>query len=54
MELFYCKGKRLAEYLIKHGSKFIKVEKNKFIFEKDESVERNLAVYEKDMKKCMF
>ena len=54
MELFYCKSKNLAKYLIKHGSKFIKVEKDNYIFEKDESIEQNLAIYEKDMKKCMF
>ena len=61
MEVFWCNSKRLAEYLIKHGSKLIEVDnynKNKtlkaFAFEKDDSIERNLLAYEKDIKRCMF
>lgn len=57
-ELFYCKGKRIADYLIKHGSKFVKTEKRDgdivYIFEKDESIFENLDKLNVDMRRCMF
>jgi hypothetical protein len=55
MSEFSCKGKRLADYLINHGAKLIRIEKgNIYIFEKDDSIYDKLANYEKDTKKCMF
>lgn len=58
---FCCKGKRLANYLISHGSKLIRVDNDQkskgflvFIFEKDESIERNLEKWELDKNKYLF
>ena len=53
--IFYCKGKRLADYLIKHGSKLVKVENgNVYVFEKDETIDINLEKWEIDKKRCLF
>lgn len=58
---FCCKGKRLANYLIEHGSKIIRIDCDQksrgflvFIFENDESIDRNLELWEKDKKKYLF
>ena len=58
---FCCKGKRLANYLIEHGSKLIRIDcdqKSKgylvFIFVKDESIDENLNQWELDKKKYLF
>lgn len=61
MELFCCKGKRLANYLIKNGSHLIRIDKDKnakgflvFIFEKDKTIERNLNNWENEKRKILF
>ena len=55
MSEFIVKSKRLADYLIAHGCIFIRKEKdNIFVFEKNESIDNNIANYEKNTKKCMF
>lgn len=55
---FYCKGKRLASYLIKNGSKLIKEEfikgSKNYIFEYDESIDKNLEQWEIVKKRCLF
>jgi hypothetical protein len=55
--MFCCRGKRLANYLIEHGSKIVRIDcdqKNKgflvFIFENDESIKNNLKQWEVDKK----
>lgn len=60
-ETFCCKGKRLANYLISHGSKLIRIDNDQkskgflvFIFEKDESIDNNLKQWEFDKKKYLF
>lgn len=57
-KLFYCKGKRLADYLIKHGSKFIGSENHEgnivYVFENDNSINDNIDKWESDVKKCLF
>lgn len=60
-ETFCCKGKRLANYLIEHGSKLIRIDNDQkskgflvFIFEKDESINKNLEQWEIDKKKYLF
>ena len=60
-ETFCCKGKRLANYLIEHGSKLIRIDcdqKSKgylvFIFVNDESIDENLRLWETDKKKYLF
>lgn len=61
MKTFCCKGKRLAKYLMEHGSKLIRIDKDQnskefliFIFEKDDSIDKNLEQWEKDKKKYLF
>lgn len=57
-EFFYCKSKRLYDYLVKHGSKFVKSDKLNgtfvYVFENDESININLDLWESDIKKCLF
>lgn len=57
-KFFYCKGKRLADYLIKHGSKFIGDDERDghiiYVFENDSSIDENLDKWEKDVKRCLF
>ena len=55
---FYCKGKQLSDYLIKHGSKFIGTENVNgvlcYVFESDDTIDDNLNRFEIDRKRCMF
>ena len=55
---FCCKGKRLANYLIENGSKLIKEEfikgSKSYIFEYDESIDKNLEQWEIAKKRCLF
>lgn len=55
---FCCNGKRLADYLVKKGSKLIKTEFTKgrktYVFEYDESIEENLAQWEAAKKRSLF
>ena len=53
-DLFTCKGKRLANYLISRGSKLIQTINDEFIFIKDKSIEENLEQWEKDKIKWLF
>lgn len=53
--MFVCKGKRLANYLIEHGSPVVKIDtdqQNKgylvFIFERNELLENNLQSWTDD------
>lgn len=56
--VFYCKGKRLADYLKKNGAILVDTEFSKgrrvFIFQHDESVDKALAMWEADKKKWLF
>lgn len=55
---FSCNSKRLADYLVAHGSKLIRIDKGngsvEYIFEYDDSIDKVLEDYEKDFKRCMF
>lgn len=55
---FTCNNKRLACYLIMHGSKLIRIDKDsdglKYVFEQDDSIEGILDNYEASFKRCMF
>lgn len=53
-DLFTCKGKRLANYLISRGSKLVEIVGNDFIFIKDKTIEENLEQWEKDKIKWLF
>lgn len=53
--MFCCRGKRLANYLIEHGSKIVRIDCDQkakgflvFIFEDDESIKNNLQKWQKD------
>ena len=53
--VFKCKGKQLADYLINNGSKLIKTDGfDTFYFEKDETVKVNLEKSKKLNKLSMF
>jgi len=52
---FICKGKQLADYLIKNGSKLVDSDGfNIFYFAKDETIESNLMKWNKLNKMSMF
>lgn len=53
--MFLCKGKRLANYLIEHGSPVVKIDTDKeskgflvFLFEKNDLLDKNLRSWNKD------
>jgi len=53
--VFVCKSKRLANYLIEHGSKIIRIDCDQkakgflvFIFEQDDSIKKNMETWQKD------
>ena len=59
--MFVCKGKRLANYLIEHGSKIIRIDCDQkakgflvFIFEQDKSIKQNLKQWETDKATYLF
>jgi len=59
--MFVCKGKRLANYLIEHGSKIIRIDCDQkakgflvFLFEQDESIKQNLKQWEIDKATYLF
>lgn len=55
---FVCKGRNLAEYLIKHGSHLIETTMvggvYAYVFEKDESIDKNIKEFEKTRNMCLF
>jgi len=55
---FYCKGKQLADYLVKHGSVLLRTENKNgavvHIFEYDDSIDGNIEQYELDKRKWLF
>lgn len=55
---FHCNGKRLADYLIKHGSKLINTEfingEKVYVFEHDDSIDDNLKQWDIAKKRCLF
>jgi uncharacterized UPF0146 family protein len=53
--MFCCRGKRLANYLIEHGSKIVRIDCDQkakgflvFIFEDDDSIKKNMQTWKKD------
>lgn len=51
---FRCNGKRLADYLTKHGCKILRMEDGTFIFEYQKSIDEALKQWEIDCKRCVF
>lgn len=54
-EVFCCKGKRLANYLLKHDCKLIRIDKDKnvdgflvFIFVKNDNLDKSLQSWNID------
>jgi len=58
MKTFICEGRKLANYLITHGSKLIKEDKQNgktvFVFENDDIIIKNLEQFEVDINRCLF
>ena len=56
--MFYCKGRQLADYLTKNGSRFLEVQTDNgvivYVFEFDDSIDINLKKWELDRKKWLF
>lgn len=55
--VYYCKSKRIADYLIDNGSKLMSIEYEDgfvFVFKYDESIDKNLEQWEVDRKRCLF
>ena len=52
--IFTCKGRQLADFLISHGSNLIKVEGLIYYFEKDSSITDNIKQWDKLNKMSMF
>lgn len=59
--MFVCKSKRLANYLIEHGSEIKRIDCDKnskgflvFLFKKNELLNINLSNWEKDCKTYLF
>lgn len=54
MKLFYCRTIRLANYLMRNGSTMVRIDTNPeskyltFVFKKDETIEINVARWDKD------
>lgn len=52
--IFSVNDYKLAVYMMNHGSKLICIENGIYIFEYDDSIEENLAEFEKLQDMCMF
>lgn len=57
-DVFYCKGRRLANFLISNGSKIIRIDKKEgefvFVFEYDESIDSNITKWKANLKRSYF
>lgn len=58
MKEFSCKGNRLADYLMANGSRLLRVDCVKgvsiFVFEYDDSIDRNIDEWESFQKRAFF
>lgn len=57
-DVFYCKGRRLANFLLSNGSNIIRIDKEEgvfiFVFEYDDSIDANIKKWEANLKRCYF
>lgn len=55
---FNCKGKQLANYLVKEGSKLLRTERSDgsvvFVFEYDDYIDKIIGEWETNKKKWLF
>lgn len=55
---FRCKGRRLAYYLVQHGSTFVRYERENgdivFIFKHDDTIDENIDRWEFMSNRCLF
>lgn len=51
---FYVNDLSIASYLKNHGSKMIRIKNGKYVFEFDETIDKNLDEYFKMYEKSMF
>lgn len=55
---FNCKSKQIADYLVKNGSKLLRIDKveglNVYVFEHDETIGKNIDRFKALRQKCIF
>jgi hypothetical protein len=51
---FNCNSRQLADYLIKRGSKLLRIDDGVFVFEYDDSIDFLIEQWKLDYKRCMF
>lgn len=49
-----CNSRQLADYLIKRGSKLLRIDDGVFVFEYDDSIDFLIEQWKLDYKRCMF
>lgn len=49
-----CNSRQLADYLIKRGSKLLRIDDGVFVFEYDDSIDFFIEQWKLDYKRCMF
>ncbi len=49
-----CNSRQLADYLIKRGSKLLRIDDGVFVFEYDDSIGFLIEQWKLDYKRCMF
>lgn len=49
-----CNSRQLAYYLIKRGSKLLRIDDGVFVFEYDDSIGFLIEQWKLDYKRCMF
>lgn len=51
---FIVNDKQLALFLKNHGAKLIEMKNGKYVFENDDSIDEDIALFEEIQAKCMF
>lgn len=51
---FNCNSKQLADYIIKRGSKLLRIDNGVFVFEYDDDIDFLIEKWKLDHKRCMF
>ena len=51
---FNCNSRQLADYIIKRGSKLLRIDNGVFVFEYDDDIDFIIEQWKLDYKRCMF
>lgn len=55
---FLCKSRLMSDYLINNGSILIRIQKEcgspVFVFEYDDTIDKNINSFEENRRKCLF